>query len=150
MDMIDWAENEVKIACEKERKASNIPEGEWDYGCACYESALKAYKSLVEDGHSGLSWDITANILKRLLHGNPLTPIEDVDDNWSDTPIYKSDDHVTYQCKRKLSLSKDVYNDGRVKYRDSCMFICVDIHSGATYTSGLVIDVMNYPFMLII
>ena len=36
-----WAEKEVEIACENERKASGTKEGEWDYGCACYESALK-------------------------------------------------------------------------------------------------------------
>ena len=143
-NMINWAENEVKIACEKEHPG--LKEGEWDYGCACYQSALKAYKSLIDDGHSGFSLDITANILKRLLHGNPLTPIEDVNDTWSDVPIYKSDDHVTYQCKRKSSLFKEVYNDGRVKYGDSDMFICVDIHSGATYTSGLVRKVMQKIF----
>lgn len=144
MDMLDWAENEVKIACEKEHPG--LKEGEWDYGCTCYLSALKAYKSLIDDGHSGFSWNITANILKRLLHGNPLTPIEDVDDNWYDAPIYKSDDHVTYQCKRKSSLFKEVYNDGRVKYRDSDMFICVDIHSGITYSLGLIRDVMQKEF----
>lgn len=144
MDMINWAENEVKIACEKEHPG--LKEGEWDYGCACYQSALKAYKSLAEDGHSGYSWGMTGNILNRLINGNPLTPIEDVDDTWSDAPIYKSDDHVTYQCKRKPSLFKEVYNDGRVEYRDRDMFICVDIRSGATYTSGLVRKVMQEIF----
>ena len=49
MSMITWAEREVKLACEKERGKSNNPE-DWDYGCACYESALKAYKSLCDDG----------------------------------------------------------------------------------------------------
>ena len=34
-----WAENEVKIACH--RKGD-----EFDYGCASYESALKAFKTL--------------------------------------------------------------------------------------------------------
>ena len=48
MTLTEWAENEVKIACERERKSSGNS-GEWDYGCACYESALKAYKSLMED-----------------------------------------------------------------------------------------------------
>lgn len=54
MNMVNWAENEVKIACEKEHPG--LKEGEFDYGCACYQSALKAYKSLAEDGHSGYSW----------------------------------------------------------------------------------------------
>ena len=57
MKLNDWAENEVRIACELE--APNKKEGEWDYGCACYESALKVFKSLVEDGHSGYSINFT-------------------------------------------------------------------------------------------
>ena len=39
-----WAENEVKVACHRENP--DRKEGEFDYGCACYESALKAFKSL--------------------------------------------------------------------------------------------------------
>ena len=35
-----WAENEVAIACRREKP--DRKDGEWDYGCACYESALKA------------------------------------------------------------------------------------------------------------
>ena len=73
MSMIKWAENEVRIACERENP--NRKEGEFDYGCACYESALKAYKCLCEDGHSGLSFSITRQILNRLMEGKPLTPI---------------------------------------------------------------------------
>ena len=41
MKLNDWAKEEVKYACERERKNSGTPDGEWDYGCACYESALK-------------------------------------------------------------------------------------------------------------
>lgn len=45
-----WAEREVEIACKHE--APDRKPGEWDYGCACYESALKAFRSLCEDGHA--------------------------------------------------------------------------------------------------
>lgn len=48
-NMLEWAKREVEIACKKEN--SNRKEGEFDYGCACYESALKAFESLCEDGH---------------------------------------------------------------------------------------------------
>lgn len=47
--MLEWAKREVEIACKKENP--NRKEGEFDYGCACYESALKAFESLCEDGH---------------------------------------------------------------------------------------------------
>ena len=75
MSMYTWAENEVRIACERENP--DRKEGEFDYGCACYESALKAFKCLMEDGHSGMSINITRQILNRLLLHQPLTPIED-------------------------------------------------------------------------
>ena len=55
-----WAENEVKIACH--RKGD-----EFDYGCASYESALKAFKTLCKDGHSGASIMFTKAILNRMI-----------------------------------------------------------------------------------
>lgn len=123
--MTDWAKEEVRIACERERAASQVPEGEWDYGCACYESALKAFNSLVEDGHSGYSIAITKNILVRLIEGKPLTPIEDIPDIWWNGATHGKNDYVTYQCKRMSSLFKDVYKDGTVKYTDVDRVYCV-------------------------
>lgn len=70
-----WAENEVAIACRRENP--DRKDGEWDYGCACYESALKAFGSLCEDGHSGFSIGLTKAILNRLINNKPLLPIED-------------------------------------------------------------------------
>ena len=52
MSLQEWAKNEVEIACKRENP--DRKEGEFDYGCACYESALKAFESLCEDGHSGI------------------------------------------------------------------------------------------------
>ena len=49
MSMLEWAKREVEIACKRENPDKK--EGEFDYGCACYESALKAFESLCEDGH---------------------------------------------------------------------------------------------------
>ena len=86
--MKTWAEKEVEIACARER-SNSTEEGEWNYGCACYESALKAYKCLMEDGHSGFSISITKHILTRLIEGKPLTPIEDTDDIWNDVSGYR-------------------------------------------------------------
>ena len=95
MSMIEWAKNEVRIACERENP--NKKEGEFDYGCACYESALKAYKCLCEDGHSGLSFSITRQILNRLMEGKPLTPIEDREENWNYINRFSKEKDV-YQC----------------------------------------------------
>ena len=79
-------------------------EGEFDYGCACYGSALKAFESLCEDGHSGFSIKMTQSILNRLIDGQPLTPIEGTDDIWDACPWPDSDGSKVYQCKRMFSF----------------------------------------------
>lgn len=124
MSMTEWAEKEIEIVCQKENL--DRKEGEWDYGCSCYESALKAYKSLMEDGHSGLSFGITRSILVRLMYGKPLTPIEDTPDSWNHITSNLGE-YDTYQCKRMSSLFKDVYKDGTVKYTDINRERCIDI-----------------------
>lgn len=93
-----WAEEEIRIACKRER--GNTSENEWDYGVACYESALKAFRSLAEDGHSGMSIGITLDILNKLVKGQALTPIDDVDDVWEERGTYLSGaNYTTYQCQ---------------------------------------------------
>lgn len=127
MSMTSWAKREVELACKKE--APERKEGEWDYGCACYESALKAFNSLMEDEHSGFSLGITKSILNRLLDGKPLTPIKDEDDIWGSAYTYQSaDDRLVYQCSRMPSLFKYVNQDGSVTYSDIDRYICVDLN----------------------
>lgn len=149
MDLKEWAEKEIEIACNKENP--NRKEGEFDYGCACYESALKAFKSLTEDGHSGFSIGITKHILNRLIDGKPLTPIEDTDDAWDHERIDTRKECSVYQCKRMSSLFKYVYNDGHVKYADVNRVIAYDVDSpDLTYHTGLANNLVNdmYPITM--
>ena len=151
MSMSDWAENEVEIACEREKSHSK-EEGDWEYGCACYHSALKAYRSLMEDGHSGFSISLTKQILDRLIDGEPLTPIEDTDDVWNERPNYNTKKQVkTYQCSRMSSLFKYVCPDGTVKYSDVDRVICYDVDSPkATYHNGFINNLIDemYPIKM--
>lgn len=134
-----WAENEVKIACH--RKGD-----EFDYGCASYESALKAFKTLCKDGHSGASIMFTKAILNRMITGKPLTPIEDTEDVWNEVHGRK-DASKHYQCKRMSSLFKDVKPDGTVKYTDVDRFHGVNIaNPHYSYHSGLIDTVMSELF----
>lgn len=147
MNMLEWAKNEIEIACKRERgdKDSN----EWDYGVACYESAFKAFESLMEDGHSGMSISFTKAILNRLIDGKPLTPIEDTPDVWSDVTC-RQDDYTSYQCKRMSSLFKDVYNDGTVKYHDVDRFCCFNKdnpNSGGWY-NGFINRLLDAQFLI--
>lgn len=146
MSMTDWAKEEVRIACKRERAASQVPEGEWDYGCACYESALKAFNSLMEDGHSGCSIGFTKDILVHLIEGKPLTPIEDTPDVWNDMTC-RENNYVTYQCKRMYSLFKDVYKDGTIKYTDTNRVYCVYIDEpDISWSNGFVRKIIDEMF----
>lgn len=147
MSMSEWAKMEVEIACKHENP--DRKEGEFDYGCACYESALKAFNSLMEDGHSGFSIGLTKQILNRLIDGKPLVPIEDTDDVWDDRGSWGDDDEVKhYQCKRMSSLFKDVYPDGSVKYSDNNRVVMIEKTSDTSWHNGLTSQIVEELFPL--
>ena len=150
MSMLDWAKKEVEIACAREKALSEDSE-EWRYGCGCYESALKAFRSLAGDGHSGYSIGITKHILNRLIEGKPLTPIEDTPDVWDERISINDDVSASYQCKRMSALFKDVYDDGTITYNDVDRVICFDINNpNLTYHNGFVSNIINemYPITM--
>ena len=147
-NMESWADREVKLACKQERVGDKTSEGDWDYGCACYESALKIYKMLLKEGHSGVSITLTKYVLNKLIDGKPLTPINDIPDIWedvSDTNAPKKE-LMRFQCKRLSSLFKYVYNDGRVVYRDIDSHYCIDINTKTIHSSGLVQKIIDELF----
>ena len=160
MSMSEWAAEEVRIACQKENP--DRKEGEFDYGCSCYESALKAYKSMCEDfkeglkklklddGHSGFSFSLTKQIFDRLCDGKPLTLIEDVPEVWGE-PFDNSYGVTSYQCKRMGSLFKNVSDDGQITYSDNNRIVCYDINNPKyAYGSGLIKNYFDthYPITL--
>ena len=132
--MCEWAENEIKIACKRENP--DWDGKSFDYGCSCYQSALKAYKSLAEDGHSGMSFSLTRNVLIRLLKELPITPIEDTPDTWSECTWEDADGSKHYQCMRMYSLFKRVDKDGNVTYSDNNRYLACDIGTDDWYTGG--------------
>jgi hypothetical protein len=127
--MKNWAENECRIACKKENPDYDFDSNEFDYGCSCYKSALKAYNSLMDDEQSGMSFSFTKNILIKLLNKTPLTPITEYD--FKSEPItgnkLTNDDKKIYQCYRRSSLFKEVDKDGNIKYNDINRVTCIDI-----------------------
>ena len=112
MNMSEWAKREVEIV--KEDKTGD--EELCRYADTCYDSALKAFLSLCEDGHSGMSIGFTLGILNRLVKGLPLSPIEGKDDEWEVVErVGRGNNNVTYQNKRCFALFKKVIN-GEVSY----------------------------------
>lgn len=138
MNLYDWAKNEINIAC-KDR--SNCDESD-EYYKACCESALRAYKFLLEEGHSGMSWNITKNILMRLMDNKPLSPITE-NDFESDSESVESPEWLQelgiisdISCTRISGLYKYTYKDGTVKYKDVNRVITYDEGSTVPWSSG--------------
>ena len=142
-----WAENEVRIV--KSIEEADLIDGEFDYGGACYDSALKAFKSLMDDGHSGFSIQMTKGILIQLLDHRPLTPIVDTDDIWFEPDI--CGDFKMYQCQRRTSLFKYVYDDGRIEYSDVDRHYCTQIgQPDVIFSSGSTAEILDqmYPITM--
>ena len=144
MGMTEWAEREVRLALDKEITGiMNDPEETEDmkklgkqYTEGCYQSALKAYKSILEDDHSGCSFSITSGILKKLIDGYPLTPIEDVPEVW--VFCYEDEQKTTYQCNRCSSLFKKIdKNTNKIEFIDVESVICIG-PDRITYHNGFV------------
>lgn len=135
-----WAENEIELACKRENP--NWDGKSFDYGCSCYQSALKAYKSLESDGHSGFSWSVTRNILIRLMDDLPLTAITDEDFYLYNNKSFESEEYLRkrglkshLQCPRMSSLFREETLDGKITYSDNDRYYCVD-KNGHTYQGG--------------
>lgn len=138
----------MELACQRE--AANRKDGEWDYGCACYESALKAFRSLCNDGHLSMSIGFTKAILNRLIDCKPLIPIEDTDDVWTEHFYKKDDTKRHFQCKRMYSLFKDILTDGTVRYSDVDRYIGVDIGDDWGYHNELIDRIGEKMFPIIL
>lgn len=144
MSMTDWAKREIELACKHENP--DWDGKEFDYGCACYQSALKAYESLMGDGHSGMSFGFTKNILIRLMEGLPLRPITDEDffDNRGEIICLETEEDLRKrglkshtQCPRMSSLFREEALDGKITYSDINRYYCIDVHNpNISYANG--------------
>ena len=140
MSMTEWAKKEVELACKRE--APDRKEGEWDYGCACYESALKAFESLMEDEHSGMSIFLTLNILNNLVKGIPLTPIEDREEDWN--YVFEDEDTKVFQHKRYSKLFKHIDTEGEVaKESYNCLdrFVIFNEHNNESVINYMSLEI---------
>lgn len=113
-----------------------------DYVIGACESALKAFKSLCDDGHSGCSFGMTLNILNRLARGLPLTSINDDTADWHEMESSKDDVIRQYTSGRISGFYKYIrLVDGKevASYTHLDRTECVNINNpSCTYYSGLV------------
>lgn len=151
MSMYEWAEQECRLACKKENPNFDFDSDDFDYGCSCYKSALKAYKSLMEDGHSGMSFSFTRDILERLMRDEPLTPITD-DDFEDGSLIYDVNDLTSMglkseiQCPRMSSLFRKETIDGEVTYHDLDRAYCIDMEKPSDTFSSSASNIVDELF----
>lgn len=114
------------------------------YGQMCADSAFRAYMSMVNDSHSGFSWDVTSGILIRLLYDLPLTPITDEDFLDQEGLIQESPDYLkerglksSLSCKRLCSVFRYEAIDGKVTYTDIDRVVCYDEENpSVSFTCG--------------
>lgn len=152
MGMKEWAKEEVRLACKREKELGKIEierENGQDFsecGIMCYKSALKAYNSLLKDKHDMTTILFTRTILNKLIDGDPLTPIEDTPEIWEEVPTNKDE---LYKCKRMRSLFKYVNKcTGKVSYSDASRIWCI-LNEGdqdIVYYSGLVNGIIDDMF----
>ena len=147
-NMGKWAEKEVELVCKEEKTdLTEMEKLSFDYGCSCYSSALKAYNSLCEDGHSGYSFRVTKDILIRLMEGKPLTPITEKDFDG----VKPSSLDGTTQCPRMGSLFRITDENGNFKYDDIDRVYCININKKEiSYLFTKASDIVNklYPIKL--
>ena len=146
MSIDTWAKREVELA-KNEALKSGSDNCSTHYICECLNSALKAFNSLIEDGHSGAAVEQTLMFLQRLVRRLPLTPIDE-DTTWVKSSVSESGT-ITYQCARMTSLFKDVDREGNITYSDVNRVVCVnkdDSHAPVWY-NGFVSKIVNsiYP-----
>lgn len=125
-------ELEIKLAKERED----------EYGKACLDSAYKAYKSLMEDGHSGMSFSITRSILENLLYDIPLSPITEKDFEDATPERYEGAAYEIRQCPRRTSLFQETHDDGHVEYDDVNRVVFID-ELGFSWTCGVASRTIN-------
>lgn len=143
----EWALREVKLATEGTSK--DVPaemKGEMD---KYYEVAYRAFCDFIDRAEGLDEPGIAKTIFTQLLHEEPLTPIDDNEDDWvfaggfdpaagNDNPGW-----MIYQCKRRSTLFKKVTYDRKtgeedgVKFSDTGRYVCVDINTEQMYTGGM-------------
>lgn len=123
MSLIEWARREVSLIRDIEKRRLEC--WEFEEVAECYDAALEAFESLLQPRPMYLDMATTKNILNRLLNYKPLSPIEDIDDEWEDPLVIRElngNRQVRYIHKRMESLNKNINLDGSIDFVDLSQF----------------------------
>lgn len=77
-----------------------------------------------------------------------MNSIKNSKDDWYYVPEHEEIENkkITYRCKKRGSLFKYEYKDGRVKYIDVNRCYCTDINNNSSYSSSLINSIFNRLF----
>lgn len=145
----EWAKREIELAMTGERFEGKEAIDE------LYKVALEAFCDLSDKVDQVDKPGLAKTLITQLMHGDPLTPIEDNEEDWVvvegfDPAVGNENPGWTiYQCKRRNSLFKKVSYDRKtgeedsVEYNDTERSICYDINTNNAYTGGMGPAVLN-------
>jgi len=129
MDFLEFAEHEIRMA------KLFSKEGDF-YGGMTGKALMELCKVFDDQGHSGMSASVVANLFKRLTEWQPLTPLTGEDDEWVDIT------ENLWQNKRAPSVFRDKIN-GESYQAD--YFIFVD-ENDCTFTSHSSRKYIKFPY----
>ena len=123
---------------------------DFKYIKGCYESVLKAIKSLYGDDHTLFSMQDTIAILDQLIDRKPLSPIKETDE-WKYSYTIDKFNYDVYSSIRFPTLTKRIYKDGKIQYRDMYRTygIFIDAEVEIPHSFGLLDAIIDEMFPMI-
>lgn len=145
INLKEWARREIDLATNNTDFDGDMKE-EID---SHYEAAYQAFCDFVDRTKDFDNSGIIKTIFSQLFNEDPLTPIEDNEEDWTivegfDPAIGNENPGWSiYQCKRRNTLFKKVTYDRKtggiddVKFSDTGRAVCMDINTNTIYEGGM-------------
>lgn len=110
----NWIDNEVRLAIANE-KSGQVEDGDeifTKYAISCIKAAAKIAKQFSKQGHSGMSAEITLDLIRKLCSHQPISPLTGEDDEWNDSEFDCGGHSYHLQNKRNSHVFKEVSEHG--------------------------------------
>ena len=114
MGLIEHAKTELELI-------GALSEDDDFYGGMTGKAVMELIEVFSNQGHSGMSAPIVADLFHKLANYEPLQPITGKDEEWT---LLDYDSDIKYQNKRESGLFKD--ENGRVTYVNALVKRCPD------------------------
>lgn len=135
----EWAKREM------DRATKDLKMEEKKY----YDAAYQVFCDFVDRTEKLENPGVVKTLFMQLLNDNPLTPIEDNEEDWVISDGYDPEKknvnpgYTSYQCRRKGSFFKKVIYDKKTgeisstKFTDADRSVCIDINTKEMFCGGI-------------